>query len=467
MNMGPGQRGSVAVVLGAGFSRAVYGLCPLTDDLGEAVRSRLGPADRAKLPPGRFADGRFEEWLSYLSESQPHFTPEESADANALALRVTRLISEVLSQVQADALVAGTGEWFWQFLSVLHVLRAGAITLNYDNFVECGVHTLGLQSSGWGGSTLVCEDDILAGLPPCADFSGISAQSAIERTESGDPIRNAERRDGTFKLLKLHGSLSWYWLPDGGGGSTLRRWRLPGIFGQLWDGEEEQRHQELPAHEVFVVPPASLKGQRLREPVTRELWRSAAYALKTAERLVLMGYSVPFADHSIIGMLSEGLRGREVQIEVVDPSADVVAERLVRLGASANQIRQTSGDDCIVEWTTAEVKRLAAEAVKALRNDSKLTDQVVLIFADGQRVDRFRRLEPPNDPSEPLILHVNPENLPLTKPVMYSDLQPLLGSVRECAVEVDGHVLPVIDHWVREEKSGALMTQLHLVPAGR
>jgi len=466
MNKGPRQRGNVVVVLGAGFSRAIYGLCPLTDDLGNEVRARLGPSDRAKLPRRKFIDGRFEEWLSYLSEPQPHLTPEESADANALALRVIRLISEVLSQVQAQALVAGTGEWFWQFLSVLHVLRAQAITLNYDTFVECGVHTLGLRSPGWFGPNTVCEDDILAGLPPCADFPGISVQSAIQRTESGDPITTVERRDGTFKLLKLHGSLSWYWLPDGGGGSTLRRWRLPGIFGQLWEGEEEHRQQELPAHEVFVVPPASVKGQRLREPVTKELWRSAAYALKTAERIVLIGYSVPLADHSFIGMLSDGLEGREVQIEIVNPAAGVVAERLVRLGISAKHIRQISGDGCIEEWTTAEVRRLAVDEVKALRNDSKLTNEV-LMFADGTRVDRFRRAEPPSDPLGPLILHVNPENLPLTKPVMYGDLRVMLGSVKECSIEVDGHVLPVIDHWVREEKSGVYMTQLHLVPAGR
>jgi hypothetical protein len=69
------QRSRVVIVLGAGFSRAVYRPCPLTDGLGEAVRARLSPADGAKLPPGEFADGRFEEWLSYLSEPQPFASP--------------------------------------------------------------------------------------------------------------------------------------------------------------------------------------------------------------------------------------------------------------------------------------------------------------------------------------------------------------------------------------------------------
>ena len=221
-------------------------------------------------------DGRFEEWLSYLSEPQPHFSPEQAADAGALALRVTRVIQEVLSEVQADALrTAEVDDWFWAFLSVIHVLRAQVITLNYDNFVECGAHTLSLQCPGWNGSTTVCEDDIVAGLPPCADFPGISIQVPERHAYGRDPISTNERRSHTFKLLKLHGSLSWYWLPDSAGNSTLRRWRLPGVFGEVWDAEEGHRRQELPTYEVFIVPPAALKGALLREPVTKELWRRA------------------------------------------------------------------------------------------------------------------------------------------------------------------------------------------------
>jgi hypothetical protein len=128
---------NVVVILGAGFSHAVYSATPMTDQLGETVRERLDFADRAKLPPGKFEDGRFEEWLSYISEPQPHHDPEEVADARTLALRVTRTIYEVLSEVQADALGSEPPEWFWKFLSVLHVLRAQVLTLNYD---KGGIH---------------------------------------------------------------------------------------------------------------------------------------------------------------------------------------------------------------------------------------------------------------------------------------------------------------------------------------
>jgi hypothetical protein len=450
------------VILGAGFSHALNDPFPLTDKLGELVRSRLSAEDRAKIPPGEFEDGRFEEWLSYLSERQPHLDPEGVAEAALLAMRVTRVICEILSELQTEALSAEPDGWFYEFLSVLHVLRAQVITLNYDNFVESGVHTLGLQSPSWVGSMTVCEDDILAGLPPCADFPGWNFQSADQTTIDGVPVTVAKRRSNTFKLWKLHGSLSWYWLPDGGGNSTLQRWRLPGVFGELWDPVEHQRHQELPSHEVFVVPPAALKGQRLREPVARELWHRAAEAIKSTERLVLIGYSVPQADHSVMGMLSEGLQGRDVRVEVVNPCPDKVVARLERLGVPADAIAPINGKDCIARWSAAEVKRLARQAINSLKSDPRLTGEVVM-FSAGPRVDRFNRLDPPADVSSPLTLHVVPNGQTCVRPVMYSDLRDAVGSATECVIETDGRILPVIDHWVRDENSGVPMTQLHLV----
>jgi hypothetical protein len=79
----------VVVVLGAGFSMVVYPSLPFTDELGDAVRERFSPEDRARVPLQRFqgAGGRFEEWLSYLSERQPHLTQDRSLEALALLLQ--------------------------------------------------------------------------------------------------------------------------------------------------------------------------------------------------------------------------------------------------------------------------------------------------------------------------------------------------------------------------------------------
>jgi hypothetical protein len=67
----------------------VYPSLPFTDELGDAVRERCSPEDRARVPLERFqgAGGRFEEWLSYLSERQAHLTQDRSLEALALLLQ--------------------------------------------------------------------------------------------------------------------------------------------------------------------------------------------------------------------------------------------------------------------------------------------------------------------------------------------------------------------------------------------
>ena len=134
-NSEPRERdGGLVVVLGAGFSKAVHQVMPLTDDLGESVSERLSPADRDRLPQARaggmrFAGGRFEEWLSYLAEEQPHLSEDESLEARALLIRVTRAVQEVLSEAQSEALLSDPPPWFLPFLTALGVQEATVISL--------------------------------------------------------------------------------------------------------------------------------------------------------------------------------------------------------------------------------------------------------------------------------------------------------------------------------------------------
>lgn len=453
------------VILGAGFSHAAFPECPVTDGLGERVRARLSDADRARLPEEAFTEGRFEEWLSYLSEPQPHLTSDQAADAQALAARVSRAICDILSDVQYEVLQAEPPGWFWRFLSVLHVLRADVISLNYDNFVECGVLSMRPRVDALVGGGAVIEDDILGGLPPCAEFPRHSEQSGRTFTYGGDLINTRHERGATFQLLKLHGSLSWYWLPEGGGSSTIRRWQLPGLFGEPWGDDQDLRRQELPAHEVFVVPPAALKSQRLREPVMKELWQRAAEALREATRVVLVGYSVPTADHSLSGMLAESIQGRAVSVEIADLKPAAVEQRLRRLGIMAEEVEQFAGPNSIAEWTDAQVREMAATEVDALRSDASLEGEV-LIFPAGGRDERFRTVTCPEGATGPVVLELNPAGQHLVKPVMYDNLRPLLATASSCVIEDGRDRLSVIGHWVRSGDSGVPMAQLHLIPAG-
>ena len=200
-NPGSKPLGSPVLILGAGFSKAVHQALPITDELGERVRVRLSRRDREKLPRGRFRGGRFEEWLSYLAEDQPHLAEDRAFEDQALLRRVTQAVRDVLSEAQADALRSGGPGWLFELLSVLCISRATVISLNYDNLVECGVATGHWRSTTNAAAPTsylgITEDDVLDQLPRLADL----ARLARSRTRSGG-CRAARR---PRKVLPLTG----------------------------------------------------------------------------------------------------------------------------------------------------------------------------------------------------------------------------------------------------------------------
>lgn len=383
-----------------------------------------------------------------------------------LALRVVDLISEVLSRRQLDALQEAPG-WFWQFLSVLHVTRARVLTLNYDNLIECGVHSIGFQSPEQIGasSPQICEDDILGGLPACAPFPGVTEQCITTTTYNGERISVSPRRNSTFRLYKLHGSLSWYWLPSAPESQTIRRWRLPGVFGQPWDPDDELRHERLPGHELFIVPPATLKSERLGEPAVQEIWSQAAAALSRADRLVLIGYSLPVADHSMIGMLSDGIGGRQVKVEIVNPRPVEVRDRLIRLGIASQSISITGGRQCVANWTASQVRAMTIAAVQALKEEPLLSQDSVL-FGDGPYLGRFNKIRSDRRRPERVVVTLSRQEIHNVNPIKGPQLAPLLEGASCCEIESGRRRLSVIGHWGRPHQPGA-MAQIHLVPAGR
>ncbi len=95
---------TTALLLGAGFSRAVSAHMPLTDELGEAVVERLSLHPDPRVPPGGFHDGAFETWLSHLATEQPFLTTQENLENQALFLKLSEALAEVLGKAMQAAL---------------------------------------------------------------------------------------------------------------------------------------------------------------------------------------------------------------------------------------------------------------------------------------------------------------------------------------------------------------------------
>jgi hypothetical protein len=112
-----------------------------------------------------------------------------------------------------------------------------------------------------------------------------------------------------IKLLKLHGSLNWERTNDG-----IRLLAAP------YDRETAAG---------AIVPPLG------RKPVAEEpylhAWRVARTAVKSAERLIVIGYSLPEADHLVRALFRADIdNDRLREVIVVDPD-ERVADRFLRL----------------------------------------------------------------------------------------------------------------------------------------
>jgi hypothetical protein len=308
----------MAFVLGAGLSHAISPRLPLTDELGNVVRARVSEA-AARSARG-FTGGYFEAWLSRLAEPQPDLLDHENASNYGLFLRVLLEIHRIVQERQLEALTGEPPWWLRRLIGLMHTSSADVITFNYDTLIE---HTLEVSRHGeWPTGESSRAFRLMRDVPP------------VYRP----PATYFETTGETFRLMKLHGSLDTFWAAGDRTGATIQRWESAGGWGDPRTGDEARRRQALPGRGPFIVPPAAAKSSFYSNPVTRELWRSAAEALRAADRVALIGYSMPPTDLVTSGMLIDALGGRDVPVDVVNPDPDSLVSRLVAFGVAAGDI---------------------------------------------------------------------------------------------------------------------------------
>lgn len=469
---------SEVFILGAGFSRALSPLFPLTDELGSAAVERAGVAGDPRVPRSGFCHSSFERWLSRLAEDQPHLSVAENLDNQALFHRMARGIHDVLSERQNTVFEAGTPEWLYEFLSVLHARRSSVITLNYDESLEYAVdnHFLwdwGYQA-GWQSGCRITSAHVLDELPP--------SESAVD---GGHPAPTNFTAEGylpsrmlpaaTFRLLKLHGSLSWYWVPGDFSGTTLRRWR-PSVWGTPTIEDDNQRRRILPGREPFVVPPTSAKTAYFRNPITGELWTRAFSALSNAPKIVLVGYSLPAADLTFTGMIEDAIANRDVQIEVVDTQPEPVCDRLMRLGVPEEQISTVDDEDPIETFVRRSRDERARDLVRDLQAKSELQTAAMLLVSWGN----FQSLHPrlvfavedvsgPEPSTGDVVVQVAKRGTVVARePEKVSALLSRLDGAERIVAQIsENHRVVIVDHWSHIQPMTEELGQVLLVPAGR
>lgn len=247
---------------------------PLTNELGEAIRQELG----VEWPQG-YDGSSFEEQLTVLSTALPFLEGYENTGRRALAERITaQLARELESRAESVARNAAP-DWLLQLVALWHAEKAIILTFNYDTIVEHAVTSLspvvaaGQATQSIHGSRVVYPAPRAAATYTYRDMDG--------------PI------GGSLRLLKLHGSLNWFW-SLGDGNTVVREPYIEG-FGD----QPDRRAAELGGTRMldrFLIPPVLSKDSYYNVNLVHMLWREAYAAISSANHLTVIGYSMPQGD---------------------------------------------------------------------------------------------------------------------------------------------------------------------------
>jgi hypothetical protein len=323
------------LVLGAGFSHAIADEMPMTNVLADKIMAHLR-ADGIDVPASAFSGTQFEAWLSRLAEPQPDLDEARNADNRALFIRVTKALRDVMLQCQNDTYAVGSPWWLRRLVGALHFSHGTVLTFNYDMLVEATVSQSGLFDEA---GSRVRSDDILRNMP-----------RLVEAPFGSGGLRMTPGTARSFRYIKLHGSLDTFWVLGDTAGETIARWALSGGWGRPVIESEERRKQALPGRDPFLVPPTATKSAFYANPLSRQLWQDAAKALREAEEVALVGYSIPVTDMVTSGMLGDALQATASRIAIVNPYPDSVHERLRELGIDDSRIHSIDGPNACADF---------------------------------------------------------------------------------------------------------------------
>lgn len=278
MHQDRGDRAGTVIVLGAGLSRAISESMPLTADLA-------APLADAGLAP----TGDVEAWLSYLAEDQPFLSRAENLENRARFLRASEVVASTIASRSRAAMASAPPQWLLDFVAAADLHQWTLVSFNYDCLVEAaGCH-------------------------------------------AGVPIGRSPESDGS-SMFKLHGSLADWWDPDD------PRDVRPGAGGSpVWGQADPPAHVSHAGRwRPLVVPPTSSKTPFYLVPELRDRWQRASAAIRGAETLAILGYSMPVNDYASATMIgtarstAEGDHGPSIML--ADRYAKAVRTRLHEVG---------------------------------------------------------------------------------------------------------------------------------------
>ena len=344
---------------------------PITDQLGREIKARL----QGWFELSGIEAGGFEDWLTLRLGELPFLEGHVNKMRRAEAERVIAEIAGILDDHVAEASATECPLWLRQLILLWHSERAIVITFNYDTLLEQAINLVRPVINGTPLATTVYADQVVFPAPPAPPAEYM--------------IDTASHNAQSFQILKLHGSLNWYWAAGDLTGSTLVRLREKRVLGRA-PITIDYDFAGAKTLDRYLIPPVTSKDAYYNSYLSHSLWRSASDAIRLAPRITLMGYSMPANDRVAV----ELIRQASATFEIVDLDPGnaedplTLAGRIAPMGPVAST---TGGPTAIPDY----VKRKLSAATSTLKSSIVVTsvergsDNVVLAIPAREGVSFY------------------------------------------------------------------------------
>ncbi len=278
-------------VLGSGFSKEVAGyptLQELSLEIGKWITECNEPeANFIKNNVSNEIQNNLEHLLSYLWIEQPWHDVIDQIRAKAAYVFVTRQLQNIFASRKVpdfnDSHLALAKSW--------DKSRSMLITFNYDTVIE----KLALQL---GKVDLLSDLYCVAVAPLHSRNQGFGHGTIIKPK---------------FHLLKLHGSLNWFYTGDASYAGQ------PIYYTHSSQLQLPEEHQDLAP---IIIPPVMDKNRFYFHNALKHQWRLAKKSIQEAEHVFFIGYSIPSTDFSIQFFLKEAFMQSKAKVFVIVKESD-------------------------------------------------------------------------------------------------------------------------------------------------
>lgn len=290
--------------LGAGFSKALVPSFPLmhelTDDIARYFeKGSIGHHYNKEVTNA--LKNNLEHLLTFLSTDLPWKTEVQKNADIALYYEITQQIQKRLIRLY-DVTAEQKNPVVSNFFE--HILKNydsnSFVTLNYDLLVEKLIADAVYKRN----SGVVVNVSDMYSYPMM--WAGI-------RSFDGVGMFGAEEEKNLPKVIKLHGSLNWYW-----GAVTASD-----VVYYLSMKDIEKKHYQITSGlKPYIIPPVMDKNAFYDHVMIRHLWKSARELLREADEIYIIGFSMPQSDLSIKFLFQSALEHNNPKVFIVNTQGE-------------------------------------------------------------------------------------------------------------------------------------------------